>query len=501
MPFKIISVLGFLVIAAVLFGYRFLVNAMKKMPVNYEVIAEHEGQDRILESLGGPLSAPFWIREVLNEHVVKVDGNLLTINSTVVGTDAATNRIIFSNAHTFVVDRTTRKHQSMGAYFTFPPDVHKRNYEFFHPMIFTPTTFRFEREGTMHGLEVYEFSCTYHGTDVSSAFPQFPSTTIFSNGTCTVSVEPVTGLVVSFAKEWDDYVVHNGIRGAQVELGGKYTTAYSQAILVNNAKSTKALYYLLDTVFPSLLVIIGIIILCVVLLFDKTKNQAKMIVQAHNDLIRKEKLSVIGELTARIAHDLRNPLHIITLSIQHIELRLSQKMDPKLEEHLPVLNDAVSRIHHQISQVMGFVKTIPLDVELVSIASILDDAMKNIHIPKNIAVTLPAHDCSLMADSMQLSVAFSNILSNAVEAIGAGKGSIIIRAIHGKNNLVVEFEDSGEGIAEENMGKIFDPLFTTKHHGTGLGLSSVRAIIASHDGTISVKSPPTVFIVSLPRND
>ena len=128
MPFKIISVLGFLVIAAVLFGYRFLVDEMKKMSFNYEVIAEHEGQDRILESLGGQLSAPFWIREVLQEHVVKVDGNLLTINSTVVGTDAATNRIIFSNAHTFVVDRTTRKHQAMDAYFTFPPAVHKRNW-------------------------------------------------------------------------------------------------------------------------------------------------------------------------------------------------------------------------------------------------------------------------------------------------------------------------------------------------------------------------------------
>src|SRR5215510_5275616 len=407
---------GVLVMTAVLFGYRFLVNELKKMPLNYEVIAEHEGQDRVLESLGGQLAAPFWIREVLNEHVVKVDGNLLTINSTVVGTDAATNRIIFSNAHTFVVDRTTRKHQAMDAYFTFPPKVHKRNYEFFHPMIFTQTTFRFEREVTMNGLEVYEFSCTYHGTDVSSAFPQFPSTTIFSNGTCTIAVEPVTGLVVSFAKQWDDYVVHQGSRGAQVELGGKYTTAYSQAILVTNAKSTKALYYLLDAVFPSVIVLLGIIILCVIWLFDKTKNQAKMIVQAHNDLIKKEKLSVIGELTARIAHDVRNPLHIITLAIQHIELRLRQQMDPKLEEHLPLLHDAVARINHQISQVMGFVKTRPPDIVLVSLATILDDAMQHIHMPNTIAVTFPAKDVALMADSMQLSVAFSNIFSNAVEA-------------------------------------------------------------------------------------
>jgi len=127
-------------------------------------------------------------------------------------------------------------------------------------------------------------------------------------------------------------------------------------------------------------------------------------------------------------------------------------------------------------------------------------AIKSINTPKNIAVTLPANDLSLMADRMQLAVAFSNMLSNSVDAIGEGEGSIVIRAIKGTNNLVLEFEDSGDGIAEENMKKIFDPLFTTKPHGTGLGLSSVRAIIASHGGTLSVKSPPTVFSVSLPQN-
>src|SRR5215467_7887267 len=71
---------------------------------------------------------------------------------------------------------------------------------------------------------------------------------------------------------------------------------------------------------------------------DKTKNQAKMIVQAQNDLIKKEKLSAIGELTARISHDLQNPLTIITLIIQSIELRIHNKMDPKVDEQLPLLN-------------------------------------------------------------------------------------------------------------------------------------------------------------------
>ena len=234
----------------------------------------------------------------MKENVVNVNGNILEINSTVVGTDSATNHIIFSNVNTFFVDRTTRKHQSVDASLNFPPDVQKRNHEFFHPMIFTKATFIFEREVKINGLDVYDFSCKYIGTDVSNSYSRFPLKTIFSNGKCTVSVEPVTGWVDPFSKQWDDYFVNNGIRGDQVELGGKYTTDYSKAILINNAKSTKALYYLLDSVFPSLIALIGIIILFVIFLFDKTKNQAKIIVQAQSDLIKKEKLSAIGELTA-----------------------------------------------------------------------------------------------------------------------------------------------------------------------------------------------------------
>ena len=126
MNFKIKSVIGLLVVTTVLFVYSLFVNEIKKMPFNYTLIAEHEGQDRILESIDGKLSEPFWIREVLKENVVNVNGNILEVNSTVVGTDSATNHIIFSHAHTFFVDRITRKHQSMDAYFTFPLNVQKK---------------------------------------------------------------------------------------------------------------------------------------------------------------------------------------------------------------------------------------------------------------------------------------------------------------------------------------------------------------------------------------
>ncbi|MBI5146722.1 MAG: DUF3068 domain-containing protein [Thaumarchaeota archaeon] len=493
-------IIGSLIILSSIITYEVFVDEMKKIPINYELISEHEGQDRVLESLNGNISDPFWIRETLREKAVKVNGNILEITSKVTGIDSATNQVIFDNAQTFFVDRSSRKHQNVDEYFTFPPNVQKKNYEFFYPMMFTKTTFVFDKVKTINDLEVYDFSCKYNGVDVSSAFPQFPSKKIHSDGKCTISVEPVTGLVVSFSKEWDDYFVNDGIRGDQVEIGGKHTTEYSKAILADNAKSTKSLYYFLDVILPSLMIIIGIIILFVVILFEKTKNQSKVIIETQNELIKKERLSAIGEITARISHDLRNPLSLIKLATEGIQMRVEKKLDPKLDEYIPMISDAVFRITHQINQVLRFVKTMPLDIRLISISSVLDDSIKYVPMPKSISVKLPENDFSLMADKIQLAIAFSNILSNAVDAIGKNDGSIIIRTRTEKNNLIIEFEDSGSGIQKENIDKMFQPLFTTKIHGTGLGLSSVRDIVAAHGGSISVKSPPTVFTITLPQN-
>lgn len=480
--------------------YEMFVDEMKKIPVNYEVLSEHEGQDRVLEAIGGNLSESFLIRETLREKAVNVDGNILEITSHVIGIDSATNKIIFDNSQTFFVDRSTRKHQGTDEYFTFPPNVQKKDYEFFYPMMFTKTTFVFDKVKTVNDVEVYDFSCRYNEVDVSSAFPQFPSNKIYSDGTCMISVEPVTGMVVSFSKEWDDYFVSDGVRGQQVEIGGKHTTEYSKFILADSAKSTKSLYYFLDVILPVMMGAIGIIALFVIILFEKTKNQARVIVETQNELIKKERLSAIGEITARISHDLRNPLSLIKLATDGMQLRIDKKLDPKLDEYIPMISDAVFRITHQINQVLRFVKTMPLDIRLISISNVLNDAIRYVQIPKNVSLKLPENDHSLMADKIQLAIAFSNILSNAIDAIGENQGTITVRIKSEKENLVIEFEDSGSGIKKEDIGKMFQPLFTTKPHGTGLGLSSVRDIVAAHGGAVSVTSPPTIFTITLPQN-
>lgn len=103
-------------------------------------------------------------------------------------------------------------------------------------------------------------------------------------------------------------------------------------------------------------------------------------------------------------------------------------------------------------------------------------------------------------EELDKEAAFRNILSNSIDAIGENKGNITIRARNEKDNLILEFEDSGTGISKEDIDKIFEPLFTTKQQGTGLGLASVKSIIEAHGGIISVKSPPTVFTITLPQN-
>ena len=231
---KIKLVIGFLIILSTVVIYELSVSEIKKMPLDYYLISEHEGNDRILKHLDGSLSEPFLIRETLRQNVIDVNNDILEIKATIVGIDPSTNNVVFNSEQSFSVDRTTRKHSQSNDYFAFPPNVQKQNYEFIHPMIFTKATFVFDKISHIGDLEVYNFSCKYSGTDVSASFPQFPAKRILSDGKCMVSVEPVTGMVVYFSKQWDDYFVDDGKRGTQVELGGKQTTEYSKLILVND---------------------------------------------------------------------------------------------------------------------------------------------------------------------------------------------------------------------------------------------------------------------------
>lgn len=131
-------------------------------------------------------------------------------------------------------------------------------------------------------------------------------------------------------------------------------------------------------------------------------------------------------------------------------------------------------------------------------SEIIAETMDSLIVPNNIKLILPKNDVELLCDKKRIAVALNNLILNAIQATDE-KGSVIISLDEKKDKIILEVEDSGKGISQKDLPHIFEPLYTTKRQGTGLGLSSVKSIIGSHGGVISVTSPPTIFTITLPK--
>jgi len=218
----------------------------------------------------------------------------------------------------------------------------------------------------------------------------------------------------------------------------------------------------------------------------------------HKKIIEKERLSSIGSLATRLAHDIRNPLSIIKNSFEIIEIKSKNNHDNGIVDNLSRIQRAIERISHQTEDVLDFVNVTKLHYGLHSIEQIIRSTISNIIIPDKVKINISKDDSIIPCDSYKLEIVFGNLINNACYAIPQG-GEISFKVIEEEEYLVIEMKDSGKGIPEDVIGKIFDPLFTTKQIGTGLGLASCQSIIEAHGGKISVKNNPTTFTIRLPN--
>jgi signal transduction histidine kinase len=216
----------------------------------------------------------------------------------------------------------------------------------------------------------------------------------------------------------------------------------------------------------------------------------------NKEIITSERLSSIGSLASRLAHDLRNPLSVIKNSMEIMKFRLNANMDEKINHQFAMVGRAISRMNHQIEDVLDFVNIADLKMQSTSIITVIESAILSTDIPKTIQINMPKNSATILCDPYRLEVVFSNLIKNASQAIN-GEGSITMRIIENKDSVLIEVEDSGPGISPENMNNIFEPLFTTKQTGTGLGLASCSSIISKHGGTLTVRNNPTVFTIKL----
>jgi len=215
-----------------------------------------------------------------------------------------------------------------------------------------------------------------------------------------------------------------------------------------------------------------------------------------DELVKKEKWETLGKLSAHLAHDMRNPLSVIQMSLEN--MRLLFNPNEQKSSQMKKIEHAINRITHQVDGVLDFVLEKPLTLKKINMSKIIDECLGSIVIPSHVELILPKSNIEVVCDEVKLSTALYNIILNSIQSI-SDSGTIEISTNETNNEIIIQIQDSGEGISKEEIDNIFDPLFTTKQNGTGLGLASVKSIIKSHGGTISVTSPPTIFTITLPK--
>ncbi len=231
---------------------------------------------------------------------------------------------------------------------------------------------------------------------------------------------------------------------------------------------------------------------------DKIKFLQDEINQKAIKLNQSERLSAIGELTSRVAHDLRNPLSVMKGSIDLLKIKNKIDFDESRSRHYEIMDRAITRMSAQIEDVLDFIRPIPLKVSENHLLETIKSSMEKAKISQRIDVELPQTDVCLEYDDKKMDVVFDNLLTNAKQAI-EGKGKISIKIEETENSVSVKIVDSGPGIHKDIIESIFDPLVTTKQTGTGLGLASCLRIVQDHGGNISVTNNPTTFTITLPK--
>lgn len=219
-----------------------------------------------------------------------------------------------------------------------------------------------------------------------------------------------------------------------------------------------------------------------------------------------EKLGATGRLVRTLAHEVRNPLNNINMSVEQLAHSDGENEESSL--FLDIIQRNSKRIGDIITELLDTARPTELTFERQSLQVVMDEAISEaldrITLQQiNMQVRYANHPCFILANREKLRIAFLNIIINAVEAMEPGKGILTVSVEANKNLHVVVISDNGCGIPEENISRLFEPYFTSKRNGMGLGLAATLNILQSHRANIDVSSVQkrgTTFTISFPAS-
>ena len=230
---------------------------------------------------------------------------------------------------------------------------------------------------------------------------------------------------------------------------------------------------------------------------------------AQEALKQSEKLASLGQLSAGIAHELNNPLGVITMYSNILKDEMQENENVK--DDLQLIVEQADRCKKIVGGLLNFARKNQVNFTEIDLNTLIKNSVSSVVVPQNVKVELGLlkEDALAMADRDQMTQVFTNLIKNSIDAMPDG-GRITIDMQSNGNDVIFNVSDSGHGIAKENIGKLFTPFFTTKPigKGTGLGLSIIYGIVKMHKGDVTVSSNAepaegptgTTFKIRLPRH-
>jgi PAS domain S-box-containing protein len=221
---------------------------------------------------------------------------------------------------------------------------------------------------------------------------------------------------------------------------------------------------------------------------EKVAERTKQLEVTNNRLVRAERFAAIGELAGMVGHDLRNPLTAIKNAAYYLRVKQGSCLEDNRKKMLSVIESAIAHADKIIYDLQEYSREMKLELANCSPQSILKEALTIIQIPDRVKIideTL--EEPIIRADKAKMVRIFINLIKNAVDAMPE-EGTLQVKSTRVNDNVEISFTDTGIGMPEETLAKLFSPLITTKARGMGFGLAICKRILEAHQGKITVQS-------------